>query len=202
MIVAVGLVLGLSSCTAPPAVPWEVAGGPPAVPGKGWPRPLAGELSRAEPTRVLIPRLHVSAPLVVLGVGDDGALAVPPLDHGNVAGWYGGGVTPGERGSAVIAGHLDTRRGPAVFARLAELRAGDVVGVVRADTSVAVFVVERLSRAPKDRFPAEEVYGPADTRWLRLVTCGGSFDRVRRTYSDNVIVHARFRAAYASADLR
>lgn len=151
---------------------------------------------------MLVPRLNVNAPLVVLGMTVDGALAVPPLDHANVAGWYGGGPTPGQRGSAVIAGHLDTRTGPAVFARLGELRAGDVVGVVRSDGTVAVFAVDRLERALKSRFPAAEVYGPTDERRLRLVTCGGTFDRDRRSYSHNVIVHAVFRAAYAAADLR
>ncbi|GAA2366545.1 hypothetical protein GCM10010404_21340 [Nonomuraea africana] len=167
-----------------------------------WPTPLAGELSRSEPTHVLIPRVGVSAPLVVLGVGDDGQLAVPPLDHANIAGWYGGGPTPGERGSAVIAGHLDTTTGPAVFARLSDVRVGDTVAAVRGDGTVAVFSVERMERTPKSRFPADEVYGSTSERKLVLVTCGGAFDRIRRSYTDNLIVHAVFRAAYAASDLR
>ncbi|MFI6320801.1 class F sortase [Nonomuraea sp. NPDC050556] len=168
----------------------------------GWPTPVARELDRAEPTRVLVPRLGINAPLVVLGVEDDGSLAVPPLDHANVAGWYGGGPTPGERGSAVIAGHLDTRTGPAVFAKLHELRAGDVVGVVRTDGTVAVFAVERLERTPKTSFPADDVYGPSDERKLALITCGGAFDQGKRSYDDNVIVRAIYRAAYLASDLR
>ncbi|MFI6476511.1 class F sortase [Nonomuraea sp. NPDC050663] len=167
-----------------------------------WPRPYGGELGRAEPTRVIIPRLKVSAPLVVLGIESDGSLAVPPLDHANVAGWFSGGPTPGEWGSAVIAGHLDTRTGPAVFARLGELARGDVVGVARADGTVAVFEVRRLERTPKAEFPADRVYGPADGRELRLVTCGGDFDSAKRSYSHNVIVHALFSAAYLATDLR
>ncbi|GAA3136083.1 class F sortase [Streptosporangium carneum] len=170
--------------------------------GPGWPAPLSRDLGRAEPTRVVIPRIGVNAPLVVLGIEDDGGLAVPPLDHADAAGWYGLGPTPGERGSAVVVGHLDTRTGPAVFARLGELEAGDSVGVVRADGTVAVFVVERLEQAPKDRFPADRVYGPTDGRRLRLVTCGGSFDQARRSYDDNVIVHALYRAGYLVSDLR
>ncbi|GAA5766976.1 hypothetical protein Aros01_03477 [Streptosporangium roseum] len=150
----------------------------------------------------MIPRIGVNAPLVVLGLEGDGALAVPPLDHADVAGWYGGGPTPGEPGSAVIVGHLDTRTGPAVFARLDELRPGDSIGVARGDGTVALFAVERLEQAPKDRFPAERVYGPTGGRRLRLVTCGGSFDQARRSYDDNIIVHALYRAGYLTSDLR
>ncbi|MEV7005444.1 class F sortase [Streptosporangium sp. NPDC051022] len=170
--------------------------------GPGWPTPVAHDLGRAEPTRIVIPRIGVNAPLVVLGIEEDGGLAVPPLDHADAAGWYGLGPAPGETGSAVIVGHLDTRTGPAVFARLAELEAGDSIGVTRADGTVAVFAVERLEQAPKDRFPADRVYGPTDGRRLRLVTCAGRFDQARRSYNDNVIVHALFRAGYLASDLR
>ncbi|MEV4244016.1 class F sortase [Streptosporangium canum] len=169
--------------------------------GQDRPTPLAGELGRGEPTRIMIPRIGVNAPLVVLGLEGDGTLAVPPLDHADVAGWYGGGPTPGEPGSAVIVGHLDTRTGPAVFARLDELRPGDAIGVARGDGTVALFAVERLEQAPKDRFPADRVYGRTGGRRLRLVTCGGSFDQARRSYDDNIIVHASYRAGYLSSDL-
>lgn len=175
---------------------WTGFGGP------GWPAPLTRPLGRAEPTRVMIPRIGVNAPLVVLGVDGGGRLAVPPLDHADAAGWYGEGPTPGEPGSAVIVGHLDTRTGPAVFARLGELRSGDSVGVARGDGTVAVFAVERLEQAPKNRFPADRVYGSTGGRRLRLVTCGGVFDQARHSYADNVIVHAVYRAAYLTSDLR
>ncbi|MEV4160951.1 class F sortase [Nonomuraea dietziae] len=204
VIVALTL-LASAGCMPVEASPRPVARAP--VPSAStardpWPTPLAGEPRRAEPTHVLIPRLGVKAPLVVLGVADDGRLAVPPLDHANIAGWYGGGPTPGERGSAVIVGHLDTTTGPAVFARLSELRAGDTVAAVRADGTVAVFSVERLERTPKSRFPADEVYGATRERKLVLVTCGGAFDRIHGSYTDNLIVHAVYRAAYAVSDLR
>ncbi|WP_246268127.1 sortase domain-containing protein [Nonomuraea typhae] len=220
----IAAVVVLTSCTAQPdemfrlpveapglGLPLEapalgpVPGGKPPPGGDApskWPRPLAGELARAEPTRVLIPRLRVSAPLVVLGTGTDGTPAVPPQEHANVAGWYGGGVTPGERGSAVIAGQLDTRTGPAVFGRLGELQKGDVVGVARGDGTVAVFAVERLSRVAKQRFPAGQVYGRTRERWLWLVTCAGSFDQAKAACSHNLLVRASFRAAYSAADLR
>ncbi|MFF5211789.1 class F sortase [Streptosporangium sp. NPDC000396] len=170
--------------------------------GSGRPTPLAQELGRGEPTRIMIPSIGVNAPLVVLGLRGDGTLAVPPLDHADFAGWYGGGPTPGEPGSAVIVGHLDTRSGPAVFARLGELKAGDPIFVARGDGTVAVFAVERLEQAPKDHFPADRVYGSTRERRLSLVTCGGTFDQVRRSYEDNVIVHALYRAGYLAADLR
>ncbi len=190
----------------PPRGPVTVHGGTPpgwaGYGGPGWPTPLSRDLSRAEPTRIVIPRIGVNAPLVVLGVEADGRLAVPPLDHADAAGWYGRGPTPGEPGSAVIVGHLDTRTGPAVFARLGELEAGDSIGVIRADGTVAVFAVERLEQAPKDHFPADRVYGTTGGRRLRVITCGGSFDQARRSYDDNVIVHALYRAGYLAADLR
>ncbi|MEV8638549.1 class F sortase [Streptosporangium sp. NPDC051023] len=197
-----GGLLGDGGSRGPVTVHAGAPPGPAGLGGPGWPTPLSRALSRAEPTRVVIPRIGVNAPVVVLGVEEDGRLAVPPLDHADAAGWYGGGPTPGEPGSAVIVGHLDTRTGPAVFARLGELEAGDSVGVIRADGTVAVFAVERLEQAPKDRFPADRVYGSTDGRRLRLITCGGSFDQERRSYNDNVIVHALYRAGYLTSDLR
>ena len=93
-----------------------------------------------------------------------------------VAGWYGPGTRPGDPGSAVILGHVDSTRGPAVFFRLRELRRGDQVRVSRADGSVLRFVVQRTEQSDKQRFPTDDVYYPTLTPGLRLVTCGGLFD--------------------------
>jgi sortase (surface protein transpeptidase) len=147
-----------------------------------------GGSAAAAPTRVRVPAIDVDSRLVRLGVDDDGAL-VPPEDFAR-AGWFTGGPAPGETGPAVIAGHVDSYRGPAVFFRLAELEEGDEVLVDRADGTAARFTVTAVDRYPKDAFPTEQVYGPTPRPELRLITCGGDFDPDARSYRDNVVVSA------------
>ncbi|ACY97933.1 MULTISPECIES: class F sortase [Thermomonospora] len=147
-------------------------------------------LPRSAPLRVRIPAIGVQAPLAHLGLNPDASLQVPPAGRPDLAGWYRGGPAPGERGPAVIVGHVDSPRGPAVFYDLGRLRPHDRIEVDRADGRVAVFTVESIERVPKERFPTERVYGPLDHAGLRLITCGGRFDRARRGYRDNVIVYA------------
>ncbi|MFG2051941.1 class F sortase [Micromonospora sp. NPDC048935] len=152
----------------------------------------ASPVPQGPPTRVRVPRIGVDSALTVLGLDRAGAL-VPPGDFG-VVGWYGGGPAPGDTGPAVLAGHLDSRRGPAVFARLGELRPGDRVEVWRGGQRLSFRVTGSL-RTRKDRFPTEAVYGPTPGAELRLVTCGGDFDRRRGHYVDNVVVFAVIEAA-------
>jgi len=111
-----------------------------------------------------------------------------------VAGWYALGPRPGEPGSAVILGHVDSKEdGPAVFFRLRELRRGDQIRVRRADGSTVRFVVQRTEQYDKQRFPTDDVYYPTLTPGLRLVTCGGEFDATARSYRSNIIVFAAVR---------
>jgi len=110
-----------------------------------------------------------------------------------VAGWYELGPRPGDPGSAVILGHVDSKRGPAVFYRLRELRAGDEIGVTRADGSSVRFIVDRTAQYDKLRFPTDEVYYPTLAPGLRLVTCGGQFDFTTGHYRSNIIVFATIR---------
>jgi hypothetical protein len=142
----------------------------------------------ARPTRVVIPAIGVNAPVVPLGLDDAGALDVP-RDFAHT-GWWTGGAWPGERGPAVIAGHVDSHTGPAVFFRLGELRRGDPVIVERADGSRVGFIVEGSGRYPKARFPTAAVYGPTAMPGLRLITCSGRFDRASGHYHDNTVVYA------------
>jgi Sortase domain len=145
------------------------------------------------PVRLEIARIGVDTALQRLGQDRDGAVEVPTgLRRWEEAGWYDGegGARPGDPGSAVILGHVDSKRGPAVFYRLRELRAGDPLVVVRADGSRVRFVVERVEQYPKRRFPTEDVYYPTLEPKLRLVTCGGAFDPAAGHYRDNVIVFA------------
>ena len=106
------------------------------------------------------------------------------------AGWYEAGVVPGDQGPAVIGGHVDSRRGPGVFFRLRTLHPGDLIQVTRSDGGTVRFSVLSVALYPKDRFPTQAVYGPTPAPELRLVTCGGRFDRSVRSYDDNVVVDA------------
>ena len=143
------------------------------------------------PVRVEIPAIGVATRLQRLGRAGDGTIEVPHgPDKWDVAGWYKDGTRPGDPGSAVILGHVDSKRGPAVFFRLRELRKGDEIAVGRADGSTVRFAVERVAQYDKQRFPTDEVYYPTLTPALRLVTCGGEFDATAGHYRSNVIVFA------------
>ncbi len=150
--------------------------------------PVPDEVEVAPPTTVRIPGIDVESALTDLGVAADGTVEVPS-DYG-VAGWFTDGPRPGARGPAVILGHVDSRSGPAVFAEVDTLVAGDRIEVDRADGSTVVFQVDRLEQVPKDEFPSAAVYGPVPGPVLRLITCGGEFDTATGHYRDNVVVFA------------
>lgn len=141
-----------------------------------------------EPTGIRIPTIGVEASTVPLGLRPDGSIEVPTdLDQ---TGWWADGPEPGEPGPAVILGHVDSRSGPAVFFELAALQPGDVINVDRRDGSVVTYLVDRIEQHSKDAFPTEAVYGRTTDAVLRLVTCGGEFDRSERSYEDNIVVFA------------
>jgi sortase (surface protein transpeptidase) len=148
-------------------------------------------LSRSVPVSLKIPAIGVDTPLMSLGLNPDRTIALPPVKGDAPAGWYKYLATPGEPGPAVILGHVDSAKdGPAVFYRLRELRPGDQISVTRTDGSIARFTVRSLAQYAKNHFPTDAVYGPVPDAELRLVTCGGSFDPVRRHYRDNIVVYA------------
>ncbi len=150
--------------------------------------PIAPVLHASAPTRLSIPAIGVATPLIGLGLAADGSMEVP-TDFAQ-AGWYTGGPRPGESGPAVVAGHVDSVNGPAVFYRLGDLRPGDTVDIQRADGSTVQFLVDRIEQFEKQAFPTATVFGPTPLAELRLVTCGGEFDRERRTYLENLVVFA------------
>jgi LPXTG-site transpeptidase (sortase) family protein len=139
------------------------------------------------PARVSIERAGVDALVVALELV--GGVLPAPVGTDEVA-WWSGGVAPGEVGPAVLVGHVDSKRGPAVFYELTELEAGDEVRVEMSDGSTEVFEVTRTLTAKKDAFPTEEVYGATQERELRLITCTGEFDRASGHYEDNLVVFA------------
>ena len=184
---AAGLVLSHHGTTARPAagpVPRVVA---PAGTAVAVPWPSASR-AVAVPVSLTIPAIGVRTPLIRLGLTPGGALQVP--GSFTVAGWFDGSPRPGAIGSSVIAGHIDSVAGPAVFFRLSDLRPGDRAYVRRADGTLAVFRVTAVRSYPKDRFPTATVYGPAAGPQLRLITCGGTFDDTSHSYLSNVVVYA------------
>ena len=140
------------------------------------------------PVQIEIPSIGVASRLDRLGRARDRTVEVP--SRWEAAGWYALGTRPGDPGSAVILGHVDSKRGPAVFFRLRELRRGDVIAITRADGSSLRFAVDRAEQYDKRRFPTDAVYYPTLTPELRLVTCGGEFDATAGHYRSNVIVFA------------
>ena len=172
------------SATASPT-PDRAAGGADAASGF---RSVRGYQATPAPVRVEIPKIDVVSSLDRLGRAPDGTVQEPT--RWAVAGWYAPGTRPGDPGSAVILGHVDSKGGPAVFFRLRELRQGDMVTIGRADGSSVRFVVQRTQQYPKDRFPTDQVYYPTLTPALRLVTCGGEFDATVGRYRSNLIVFA------------
>lgn len=170
----------------------EVAGGvaevDPGVPGPVG-APAADVQDAAVPVGLAVPAIDLDlTSLDSLGVDGDGAIEVPadPAD----AGWLTASAPPGTTGPAVIAGHVDSATGPGVFARLDELTPGDEVGVRLDDGTSVTYVVTATDSYPKADFPTEQVYGPVPAPVLRLITCGGTFDRDARSYQDNVVVYA------------
>jgi sortase (surface protein transpeptidase) len=149
---------------------------------------MVAPLAHSEPLRIEIPILGVKSDLMDLGLNRDGTMETPPEAY--PAGWYTGAPTPGEIGPAIIAGHVNWSGDPGVFAKLHELEPGDQVAVVRRDGATVLFRVDRVDRYPKDKFPTRAVYGDIPYSGLRLITCGGDFDRAAHSYLDNIVVYA------------
>ncbi|WP_432134673.1 MULTISPECIES: class F sortase [unclassified Streptomyces] len=159
--------------TAAPASPAETV------------RPMAA----AKPVRVRIPAAGVdTGPVLELGLAADGTVEVPPAEQADRIGWYDKGVTPGETGPAVLIGHFDTAKGPAVLRNVARIEAGDTISVSRADGTTADFRVREIEQVDKKTFPTDKVYGNTTRPELRLITCGG--DLVDGHRPDNIILYA------------
>jgi hypothetical protein len=147
-------------------------------------------LDPSRPERLEIRSIDVSAPILEVGLANDGSVDVPPLKRHNEAGWFDGGPTPGQFGPALIVGHADTRTGPSVFHDLGKLKPGDEIEVSREDGSLAVFEVNSVETFDKDKLPVDRVYSDYSRPSLRLMTCGGDWLGGREGYADNVIVFA------------
>ncbi|MGW2644379.1 class F sortase [Streptomyces sp. NPDC001393] len=155
--------------------------------------PPPDPLPRSRPTSLRIPFLGVDAPITALRLDKDRQLQTPPVDKPKLVGWYEGGPTPGEYGTAIAVGHRDTMTGPAVFAALAQIKPCKLIEVGRADGRTAVYTVDRMKVFDKAGFPDKEVYAPAGRPELRVLTCGGFYNR-RTGYTSNVVVFAHLTA--------
>lgn len=139
------------------------------------------------PISVTIPALGLQEPLIELGIDPEGAMEVP-YDFGDV-GWFTGAGKPGGVGPTVIAGHVDSRTGPAVFFRLSELAVGDQVQVTAVDGSVHDYSIYRVESYPKAEFPTIDVFGALPMDELRLITCTGDHDQTTGRYLDNLVLY-------------
>lgn len=183
------LVLGIVGCSERAIQPLVMNEAPPASQGPSMEPQGAAERQAPVPVRVRIPEIGVDAPIAPLKVDESGVL-LPPAEN-DIAGWWKDGPEPGESGPAVIAGHVDSHTGPAVFFQLPDLPSGAQVLIDRADHTTAVFTTYRLERRSKDEFPTEAVYGSTSNAEIRIITCGGDFDDTKDRYLANVIVFAR-----------
>ncbi|MFJ8913486.1 class F sortase [Amycolatopsis sp. NPDC102389] len=180
---------GETGQAAPPAgtVRTEAVASPSAEPQA---EPAAG-MPKADPVSIDVPKIEAKSSLIPLGLNADNTVEVPPVTQPLQAGWYENGPTPGEVGPSVILGHVDGNKQKGIFFRLKELAPGDKVSIARKDGTTAEFAVTKVERVAKDKFPTDAVYGDTAEPELRLITCGGVFDKASRNYLDNIIVFAR-----------
>jgi sortase (surface protein transpeptidase) len=170
---------------------------PPAQPVAVNPEPQAegqdavAGLPKSEPVSIDIPKIGAHSSLVALGLNADNTIQVPPVTTPLQAGWYTYAPTPGEVGPAVVLGHVDGNHQKGIFFRLKELAPGDRVSVARKDGTTASFEVTKVHQVPKKDFEGEGVYDDTAGPELRLITCGGVFDRSAHNYVDNIVVYAR-----------
>jgi sortase (surface protein transpeptidase) len=148
---------------------------------------LKNTLPESEPTTVRVPKVGINAGLLPMGTNPDGTMETPKTNV--LAGWYKNAPTPGEMGPSILVGHVDSaKEGPAVFFRLRELIPGDIIEVDRKDGKVAKFRVDSVEQFQQDAFPTQKVYGNIDHAGIRLITCGGEFDRKAHKYLSNTVV--------------
>ncbi|WP_327264127.1 class F sortase [Streptomyces sp. NBC_01232] len=192
LLAAALLCAALTGCTAAagPAPAPPSAAPPSVVPTSAPPvAATSAPMPASEPVRVTIPAAGVdTSPVLKLGLAADGTVEVPSVAEADRIGWYTKGVTPGETGPAVLIGHFDTARGPAVLKDVARVRTGEQITVSRADGTTAVFRIRELEQVDKKEFPTAKVYGNTDRPELRVITCGGDITDGHRP--DNIILYA------------
>ncbi len=145
------------------------------------------KLTKSEPTHIKIPAVGIDSAVRPVGKKADGSMETPGIFE-PTTGWYKHGPTPGEIGPSIIVGHVDTYKGPSIFYRLKDLKQGDIIEVARKDGQIAKFKVTGLQQFDQSNFPTDAVYGNIDHAGIRLITCGGTYDRRTDSYSHNTVV--------------
>ncbi len=188
-------VLGLSGMYLFSTILWSNT--PPPVPIYSAPAPATLQrteqdipigLKASMPVNLKIESVGIQAAIGGIDLNSDGTLEVPKSY--DLVGWYKRSPTPGEIGPSIITGHVDSYKGPAVFWRLSQVKAGDKILVTREDKSVATFIVDRIEQFNQDNFPTDTVYGNISSSGLRLITCGGYYQRSVQRYTHNTVVFA------------
>ncbi|HET6859496.1 MAG TPA: class F sortase [Streptomyces sp.] len=192
-----GVTEGPGGSSAPTTGDMAAVGRPPGVPLPPAHEPQQG----ARPQRVDVPSIGVTAPVVERGLDPSGAVDPPPYDRPATVGWYGDGTRPGAAGVALLVGHVDTESKPAVFYGLSASRPGERIRVTGADGADLEFTIDDVQVFTRERFDPRKVYGPreSDRAELRLITCGGTYDKKARTYTANVVVSAYLTGTGSSA---
>ncbi|SDJ38280.1 Sortase family protein [Actinokineospora alba] len=149
---------------------------------------------RPKPTHVRIPKIKAESTLVEAGLNKARNIEVPPVDQPMQAAWYKFSQVPGDPGPAIVLGHVDGNKQPGIFNRLNELTVGDEILIDRKDGKTLRFLTTRKEQVPKDQFPQDAVYGDSTEPELRLITCGGAFDKAAHSYQDNIIIYANLAA--------
>ncbi len=140
------------------------------------------------PSRLTIPSIGVNARVEQVGVTSSGEMGLPSSAW--TVAWYNLGTAPGEYGNSVIAGHLDSRSGPAVFWSLRRLQYGDQVNVYSGDNQMT-FEVQAVESYNYYNAPLQEIFGWVPDRNLNLITCNGTFDRSSANYNQRLVVYTR-----------
>ncbi len=188
-LVAATLTFAIAACGSAPAAP------PPAPTSSAAAATAATtEDGRAKPTNVRIPKIEAESTLVEAGLDKNKSIEVPPVEQPMQAAWYKYSQVPGDAGPAILLGHVDGNKKPGIFYKLHELKTGDEIFVKREDGKELRFVTTRTEQVPKEKLPEDAIYGTTQESELRLITCGGVFDKAAHSYKDNVIVYAKLAA--------
>jgi LPXTG-site transpeptidase (sortase) family protein len=141
------------------------------------------------PARVVIPAAHIDAPITALGKDQYGYMQAP--SDTVTVGWYKYGARPGEKGNAVLDGHLDSETYPGVFYAIQKLRIGDRIGIGDDTGESRTFEVFDIKVYDAYNFPMRDILGPTESKNLHLITCYGEFDKFRHAYVERLVVSAR-----------
>lgn len=188
-----------TSAVATPSISTAPTTSPPApipvLPAK--PATTGPILEASDPVSLQAPDVGINISLVALGQAADGSMEIPGVKQGDPGGWYKYSPTPGQLGPSVILGHVNTESSNiGIFYRLHEMKPGQQFSIVRADNTVAVFEVDKLTEVVKATFPTLDIYGNTDRAEIRLITCGG-YDPASGDFKKNTVVFGHLISSHA-----